>query len=170
MGYEKFVKHIFPFIGNQYNKVVEEGGDSEFNKIDIIVGEVVVDDSICYIDFNQGKAVVVPDEETEKALNHLIIFAKEGEESIESVGLAYLVLDEQNIYFWYSSQNQLDGNELPWDCEVLDSGARILRTDVITADMIGVKEAAVSFNPDFDVNHPEKWTEDLRIATIYYKK
>ena len=71
MGYEQFVKHIFPFIGNQYNKIVEEGGEEDYQKIDLIVGEIVVDDAICYIDFNQGKAVVVPDGEIEKAINHL---------------------------------------------------------------------------------------------------
>ena len=51
-----------------------------------------------------------------------------------------------------------------------NSDMSFIKNDHITADMIGVKEAAVSFNPDFDVNHPEKWTPDLRIATIYYKK
>ena len=90
--------------------------------------------------------------------------------SIESIGLTYLTLDGQTTYFWYSAQDQLEGNNLPWDCEVLDSGMRRVRTDVITADMLGVKDAFVKFNPDFDVNNPESWTEDLLIATIYYKK
>ena len=167
MGYERFVKKIFPFIGNQYSNAGEE--TSGYKKIDLIVGEVIADDSICYIDFNQGKAIVVPDEEIEKALNHLILFAKDGEAGIESVGLAYLTLDGQVAYFWYSAQDKLDGNNLPWDCEVLDSGRRRIRADVITADMLGIKDAMVKFNPDFDINHQESWTEDLLIATIYYK-
>ena len=169
MGYEKFVKKVFPFIGNQYRGAEESSGD-EYNKIDLIVGEVIVDDAVCYIDFNQGKPIIIPNGEFEKALNHLIMFSKDGKESIESIGLTYLTLDGQTTYFWYSAQDQLEGNNLPWDCEVLDSGMRRVRTDVITADMLGVKDAFVKFNPDFDVNNPESWTEDLLIATIYYKK
>lgn len=171
MGYEKFVKKIFPFIGNQYSNATEE--TSGYKKIDLIVGEIIADDMMCYINFDSGKAVLIPKDDATEALNHLIIYAveseaEEGEAGIESVGLAYLTLNGQELNIWYSNQNQLEGNNLPWNCDVLGSGGKI-RTDVITADMLGVKDAMVKFNPDFDVNHPEKWTEDLRIATIYYK-
>ena len=170
MGYEKFVKKIFPFIGNQYSNAGEE--TSGYKKIDLIVGEIIADGMMCYINFDSGKAVLIPEDDSAEALNHLIIYAIEGESEeggIESVGLAYLTLNGQELNIWYSNQNQLEGNNLPWNCDVLDSSKGKIRTDVITADMLGVKEAVVKFNPDFDVNHPEEWTEDLRIATIYYK-
>ena len=94
MGYEKFVKHIFPFIGNQYRGKLEEG---KINYKQLIITLSDLSDMYkenskgALIDFTQNKLVAEKRVQDKSSLNgKLGLSFQKGIDSWKDVSVIYI--------------------------------------------------------------------------------
>ena len=102
MGYEQFVKKIFPFIGNQYGGIEEQEGKHFQGEIRVSVQQIADKQGfILYFNFKNGTIEEAREEETEKFTGKLCLgFTEvEGAPTFRNIQLIYpRRLEASNIF------------------------------------------------------------------------
>ena len=105
MGYEKFVKNIFPFIGNQYSGKPEES-KINYKQLTITLSDLTdmyKESSKCaFIDFTQNKIVAERRVQEPSSLNNKLgLMFDKGVDSWEDVSVLYVNdVAKNDIYFF----------------------------------------------------------------------
>ena len=195
MGYEKFVKKVFPFIGNMYPNL-EDIDLSSYRKI-VYKVTVLSDVALYYADFENGEVVQLTDfsNMTGKMFNFGRIIYTEQVEDVEHIhwelGIAYQSPDAQpdpvtNRYPIKYAKGSNTTSLTPWNSKTYGATALyllqindgyLIGDSQVTASDMGLKEAFVVWdvNPD-DVDWYELYKsktaeerENTVLCTIYYK-
>ncbi len=102
MGYEKFVKKIFPFIGNQYNDVEEREKKHFQGEIRVSAQQIEEKQGIVlYVNFKNGTIGELSEQEPAKLVGKLCLGLTEAEEthSFRNIQLFYpKTLESSNIF------------------------------------------------------------------------
>jgi len=147
MGYEKFVKNIFPFIGNQYSGKLEE---SKINYKQLII---TLDDLTAmykenskgaFIDFTQNKLVAEKRVQDKSSLNgKLGLSFQKGIDSWKDVSVIYINdIVKVSIYHFVDMDKKdesieaLFGKDTPFTFYMR---SETIEEKDITSDMLGLK-------------------------------
>jgi len=146
MGYEKFVKKVFPFVGNQYN-IADEEKKSEKKTLIITLEELINKSKGSVVDFAAGK-LLGKEEVTDPSsiLNHFMImrYTSKPEPTINDFYCVYpMSINPQAIYISFEGEdrgiNVLFGKETPYTFHIMNESEGAPETLEITPDMLGLK-------------------------------
>ena len=177
MGYEKFVKKIFPFIGNQYNDV-EEVGEQPLPpgvKSITLYGSVFLspEDEMWYFDLAHC-TIGIATEET-LPIGVLACTAKGGEQEGELILGLLVYASEKTAKIAYG---ETISEPLPWEAIVVDRDSSQTSEGELTIDDIAnANELRVEWQDVINGHITEEqlshYTEDelraLKVCTIYYE-
>ena len=144
MGYEKFVKRIFPFIGNQYANIEDSGKEEEYSKIIVTLDELTKFFDGAVIDFVKGE--LNNDIEDQALVNHKLAVGgiDENPESLESFGLLYVNdVTNNDIYSYVDLEKEISNITAIFSKEApyvfyREGEADDLVSKTITAEMLGL--------------------------------
>ena len=145
MGYERFVRKVFPFVGNQYN-IADEEKKSEKKTLIVTLEELINKSKGSVVDFARGK-LLGQEEVTDPSsvLNHFILKSIVGKpETINEFGCVYpMSINPQAIYVSFEGEdrgiNVLFGKETPYTFHIMGESEDAPETLEITPDMLGLK-------------------------------
>lgn len=151
MGYEKFVKNIFPFIGNQYTGI-EENTDKSYQIIvtlDELKNAYSISITGAIIDFKKNRLVWQNEvKEPADILNKLMIMLAKNPETLNDVGLVLPVsLEPQLIYMAADLELQeedisvLFNKDTPYTFYNMEN---IEETIQVTNDLLGVESIKIT--------------------------
>lgn len=179
MGYEIFVRKIFPFVGNQYNDV-EESSEQPLPpgvKSITLYGSVFLspEEEMWYFDLAHC-TIGIATEET-LPIGVLACTAKGGEQEGELILGLLVYASEKTAKIAYG---ETIGEPLPWEAIVVDRDSSQTSEGELTIDDIAnASELQLVWGDEFPngFTTEEKlghYTEDelraLKLCTIYYKK
>ncbi len=177
MGYEKFVKKIFPFIGNQYNDVQEAREQPLPPSVKKIVmhGDVFLspEEEMWYFDLAHC-TIGIATEET-LPIGVLACTAKvDEEEGALTLGLVIYVSEKIGKVAYGQELSE----PLPWEAMIIDRDSGQTSEGELTIDDIAnASELRVEWQdiPNGYITEEQlsQYTEDelraLKICTVYYK-
>lgn len=147
MGYEQFVRKIFPFVGNQYN-IADEEKKSEKKTLIVTLEELINKSKGTVVDFARGKLLGQEEvADPSSVLNHFMFMPiVNSPETVNDFDCMYLV-DPQTAYVSFegdfetedSSIAAIFGKEAPYTFHLLTTSEGAPETLEITPDMLGLK-------------------------------
>lgn len=145
MGYEQFVRKIFPFVGNQYN-IADEEKKSEKKTLIVTLEELINKSTGCIVDFAAGKLLGREDiSDPLSVLNHFMFMPLAGSpETVNDFDCVYpMSIKPQAIYVSFEGEdrgiNVLFGKETPYTFHIMNQSEGAPETLEITPDMLGLK-------------------------------
>ena len=178
MGYEKFVKKIFPFIGNQYD-IIEEGGEQPLPpgvKCIVMHGDVFLspEEELWYFDLAHGKVSVATEDTL--PIGVLATTAQMDEsEGILTLGLVMYASEE----IGKASYGETLSGPLPWSGMVFDRvSGQTSEGEITIDDIANASELQLVWGDAFPngfiteeqlSHYTEKELKALVVATVYYK-
>ena len=156
MGYEKFVKHIFPFIGNKYDNENESKTPSKFVlTLDEIITTLEQEDKIFMFNSKNGELLKVPAEIGEGIPGlescHLAFSLMEGAaNTIGDVACLYVkdMSDIENTDAGLCTVEDLVEHQLPMEFQNLNAGESGAEFITVTTEDLELKEIKFSCPDD----------------------
>ena len=147
MGYEQFVRKIFPFVGNQYN-IADEEKNNEKKTLIVTLEELINKSKGCVVDFAAGK-LLGKEEVTDPSsiLNHFMFMPiNNSPETVNDFDCMYPI-DQQTVYVSFEGDFETEdasiaamfGKEAPYTFHLLTTSESAPETLEITSDMLGLK-------------------------------
>ena len=147
MGYERFVRKVFPFIGNQYN-IADEEKKSEKKTLIVTLEELINIGDGCIVDFAAGKLLGKEEvADPSSVLNHFMFMPiNSSPETVNGFDCMYPV-DPQAVYVSFEGDFETEeasiaavfDKEAPYTFHLLTTSEGAPETLEITPDMLGLK-------------------------------
>ena len=151
MGYEKFVKNIFPFIGNQYTNV-EENNDKSYQivvTLDELKNAYSLSNTGAIIDFKKNRLVWQNEvKEQTDVLNKLMIMLSGTPEDLDDVALAlpisldpYLIYMAEDLELESESISVLFDKDTPYTFYNIEKPGDTIQ---VTNELLGVESIKIT--------------------------